>query len=114
MMEKIGRESDKFMLRMPDGMRDRIKASAEDNKRSMNAEIIVGLSMYLGITDERETDLSDPHNFDLTGLPKEAQLRRIVEGSAKQMYRELTIWLDGPDAHISDPPDSLPPFRNEE
>jgi hypothetical protein len=110
MMEKIGRESDKFMLRMPDGMRDRIKASAEDNKRSMNAEIIVGLS----ITDERETDLSDPHNFNLSGLPKEAQLRRIVEGSAKQMYRELTIWLDGPDADISDPPDSLPPFRNEE
>ncbi len=114
MMEKIGRESDKFMLRMPDGMRDRIKASAEDNKRSMNAEIIVGLSMYLGITDERETDLSDPHNFDLTGLPKEAQLRRIGEGSAKKMYREWPVWLDGPDADISDPPDSLPPFRNEE
>jgi hypothetical protein len=101
MMEKIGRESDKFMLRMPDGMRDRIKASAEDNKRSMNAEIIVGLS-------------SDRHNFNLAGFPKEAQLRRIVEGSARQMFRELKIALDSPDADISDPPDLLPPFRNEE
>lgn len=35
--------SDKFMLRLPDGMRDRIKASAEKSNRSMNAEIIAAL-----------------------------------------------------------------------
>jgi hypothetical protein len=116
MMEKTGRESDKFMLRMPDGVRDRIKASAEDNKRSMNAEINVALSMYLGIIDEQETDFSDPRNFSLGGLPKEEQLRRIVEGSAKMMYRELKIALDRPDADITDlpAPDSFPPYGNEE
>lgn len=32
--------ADKFMLRMPEGMRDRLKAEAELNKRSMNAEIL--------------------------------------------------------------------------
>ncbi|WP_091946892.1 Arc family DNA-binding protein [Methylorubrum salsuginis] len=32
--------ADKFMLRMPDGLRDRLKAEAESNNRSMNAEII--------------------------------------------------------------------------
>ncbi|MFC3057869.1 Arc family DNA-binding protein [Paenirhodobacter populi] len=32
--------SDKFMLRLPDGMRDRIKAASEANNRSMNAEIV--------------------------------------------------------------------------
>lgn len=31
---------DQYMLRLPDGMRDRIKASAEANGRSMNAEIV--------------------------------------------------------------------------
>lgn len=31
---------DKFMLRLPDGMRERIKRAAEGNNRSMNAEII--------------------------------------------------------------------------
>lgn len=31
---------DKFVLRLPDGMRDRIKAAAEANSRSMNAEIV--------------------------------------------------------------------------
>ena len=35
--------ADKFMLRMPEGMRDRIAAEAEKNKRSMNAEIIARL-----------------------------------------------------------------------
>ena len=37
------RESDRFMLRLPDGMRDRIKAAAEANNRSMNAEIVAAL-----------------------------------------------------------------------
>lgn len=34
---------DQYMLRMPDGMRDRIKAAAEANNRSMNAEIVATL-----------------------------------------------------------------------
>lgn len=35
--------ADKFMLRMPEGMRDRLKAEAEANNRSMNAEIVARL-----------------------------------------------------------------------
>ena len=35
--------TDKFMLRMPDGMRDRIRAAAEANNRSMNSEILATL-----------------------------------------------------------------------
>ena len=34
---------DKFVLRLPDGMRDRIKRAAEANNRSMNAEIVATL-----------------------------------------------------------------------
>jgi len=41
MTEKENRSlTDKFMLRLPDGMRERIKASADANNRSMNAEIV--------------------------------------------------------------------------
>lgn len=36
-------KQDQFMLRMPDGMRDRIKRVAEANGRSMNAEIVAAL-----------------------------------------------------------------------
>lgn len=37
------RLADKFMLRMPDGMRDLISKKAEENHRSMNSEIIARL-----------------------------------------------------------------------
>ena len=37
------RESEKFVLRLPAGMRDRINAAATRNMRPMNAEIVVVL-----------------------------------------------------------------------
>lgn len=40
MVGPTGRESDKFMLRLPEGMRDRIRAEGDKNGRSMNAEIV--------------------------------------------------------------------------
>ena len=43
MATQAGRDSDKFMLRLPDGMRKRIKTEAEANRRSMNAEIVARL-----------------------------------------------------------------------
>ena len=41
---KTGRESDKFPLRLPEGMRDKIRCEADSNNRSMNAEIVFQLS----------------------------------------------------------------------
>lgn len=34
---------DRFMVRLPDGMRDKIKAAAQASKRNMNGEIIARL-----------------------------------------------------------------------
>jgi hypothetical protein len=45
-MAAVNRESDKFVLRLPDGLRDRIKRAAESNRRSMNAEIVATLESY--------------------------------------------------------------------
>ena len=42
-MKQTTAESDKFMLRLPDGMRDQLKAVAAENGRSMNAEIVIRL-----------------------------------------------------------------------
>lgn len=39
-------EANKFMLRLPGDMRDRIKADAAKNHRSMNAEILYRLEEY--------------------------------------------------------------------
>jgi hypothetical protein len=48
-------KQDKFMLRFPDGMRDRIREEAEANGRSMNAEIVYRLAQTLGL-DEQLSD----------------------------------------------------------
>lgn len=37
------RGSDQYPLRLPEGLRDRIKQTADDNGRSMNAEIVAAL-----------------------------------------------------------------------
>lgn len=45
------RSLDKVIVRLPDGMRDRLKAEAEANKRSMNAEIVARLeASFLSIS----------------------------------------------------------------
>lgn len=54
---------DQYMLRLPDGMRDQIKAAAEANNRSMNAEIVARL-----------TDSFDQARFTIT----ESDARRFA------------------------------------
>lgn len=44
MASQAGRESDKFMLRLPDGMREQVRVAAELNGRSMNSEIVARLA----------------------------------------------------------------------
>lgn len=39
----VTRESDRFIVRLPDGMRDRLSASARESGRSMNAEVVARL-----------------------------------------------------------------------
>ena len=46
-MSETRANSDKFMLRLPDGMREQIKEIADKNGRSMNAEIVEALSVWV-------------------------------------------------------------------
>lgn len=41
---KIGRDAEKFLVRLPDGLREQIKATADENLRSMNSEIVFRLA----------------------------------------------------------------------
>jgi predicted DNA-binding protein len=54
-----GRDSEKFNLRLPDGMRERIADAAKENGRSMNSEIIARLeaSFDEGGLSERFSEL---------------------------------------------------------
>ena len=47
---------DKFIARLPDGLRERLKTAANRNKRSMNAELIHALELHL-TTEEYNVDL---------------------------------------------------------
>ena len=46
-MTKPKAEADKFIVRMPDGMRDRIARLAKDQGRSMNAQVVAMLEKGL-------------------------------------------------------------------
>ena len=46
------RTADQFVVRLPDGMRDRIAELAKQNNRSMNAEIVKRLEWALTLTGE--------------------------------------------------------------
>lgn len=55
------REQDKFVIRLPDGLRPQIAITARNNQRSMNGEIIIRLQRSLiqeQIRDEQEKIIS--------------------------------------------------------
>lgn len=51
--ESVSRSLDKYILRLPDGMRERIRERAMANRRSMNAEIVHYLDDALGAQEEK-------------------------------------------------------------
>lgn len=72
MTAPTNRESDKFMLRLPDGMRERLKDEAAKNGRSMNAEIVHHLEEALASAARRR----------LPGVPVgPAQMEAIVQAA---------------------------------
>lgn len=78
--KKPGRGSDQFPLRLPDGMRERIKVAAEANGRSMNAEIIERLTTTFM---DDEFTVASP-NFDkllqvVADIAAEKATRRMIE-----------------------------------
>ena len=88
---------DQYMLRLPDGMRDRIKEAAASNNRSMNAEIVARL----------EASFSPP--LGILNQPMDPEASRLMSAGARLMSRLVNL----PDeqfhaviAMIADAPDS--------
>lgn len=46
------RDADKYIVRLPDGMRERIRQQAASNRRSMNAEIVHCLEQTIDLESE--------------------------------------------------------------
>lgn len=78
MSEEPRQPQDKYILRMPDGMRDKLKAEAEHNKRSLNAEIVGRL------------ELSLEHFHELSAIGMGQFVRRLeanIEASERMAFR---------------------------
>lgn len=69
--------ADKYLLRLPEGMRDRIAESAKANNRSMNAEIVARLeSSY------------EPNNLTSLSWP---ELFKVLRAEAKKLGATISI-----------------------
>jgi hypothetical protein len=80
-VSRPGRGSDQFPLRLPDGMRERLKDEAEQNSRSMNAEIVARLEQTL--------------SPDLLKLIEDLQHKKLLAEVRAEVYGELVKALIG-------------------
>ena len=85
----VGRGSDQFMLRLPDGMRDFIAEIAERNGRSMNAEIITALAHYIAYFSP---DKAVPAG--MSEVMNDAMVERIRRGQVQNSVREMGLKLE--------------------
>lgn len=92
---------DKYVLRLPDGMRDRIKLAAEKNNRSMNAEIVAAL-------EEKFPPLFSLDAFveewvkKIIATPDRTAQERMIEQAFEVIQAgnpEWYIWLSEPEEH---------------
>ncbi|NEH87748.1 Arc family DNA-binding protein [Rhizobium leguminosarum] len=90
------REQDKFMLRLPAGLRERIKEAATRNGRSMNAEIVSTLEVaYPPKTIDIE-NLTDFLSSLASEAPHEERLAYIdqVNEAMAKMKEPWTVHVD--------------------
>lgn len=91
--ESPSRTQDKFMLRMPEGMRDRIKEQAGRYNRSMNAQIVHALQGYFDDSDwhdahlkQMESEIADIEN---EVLPTKEEIEENDE-SMQEYYNKIS------------------------
>ncbi|WP_370194369.1 MULTISPECIES: Arc family DNA-binding protein [Aurantimonas] len=90
--------AERFQVRMPDGLRDRLRQAAEANKRSMNAEIVARL-------DASFDDL-EPIDDAKASLRDVLQSQREVRKALLQMSattRELSAIVYGRNRSVASP-----------
>jgi plasmid stability protein len=81
-------KADKFVVRMPDGMRDQITALADSHHRSMNSEIVARLQDSIAAEDPRRAGIC---HTDLTSEEKSIVLavRELSRGKRKALLTLL-------------------------
>lgn len=83
------RNCDKFVVRLPDGLRDRLTAQAEANFRSANQEYVMGLTWWLDQQEKQEALLQ--------GIEVELGRLRRLKPNQNHMYALDALLRDYPD-----------------
>lgn len=108
MSKTPAREQAQVNIRIPDDLRELIKAAAARNNRSMNAEITHVLSAAYFYIDESSPDLNAipdyEGDYDPSDYPNAAQrspemqaaMREMVEKIKADTERRFVEWLWGP------------------
>jgi len=80
-------------VRMPDGMRDRLKAAASENKRSMNAEIVARIEGSFGREDAMRdaAETLAAHNGDMDAAYGYVRPSEVTEVIAQAMGEAMAI-----------------------
>ena len=78
------RTADKFVVRLPDGMRERIADVARNHHRSMNSEIIARLEQSMLQEGALDVDLSLRHDSPEQSLHERELLQRFRQLSRRQ------------------------------
>lgn len=104
MSEKQVRDYDKFMLRLPEGMRESIAERAKENGRSMNSEIVQILQDALesgNRTDEENERLASEaidrayeREMSLLSAGDLEEWKKAIEENTK-MLNSITVKLKG-------------------
>ncbi|WP_054304666.1 Arc family DNA-binding protein [Gemmobacter sp. LW-1] len=81
------RESDKFVLRLPDGMRDRIKAAADANNRSMNAEIVATLEEKYPPLHGSISEVMLAAITAMGGGKSDDEIKQVIENAKEQLSK---------------------------
>ena len=97
MNERTPQSKDKFIVRLPDGLRDRIKIVADANGRSMNSEVVAVLEERFPAPFGDE--VTDPGAQFLRGLAAEIRAND-PDGGSKAAIQADTYERLAYDLHI--------------
>jgi hypothetical protein len=93
------KKQDQFIVRLPEGMRDKIKLAAEKSNRSMNAEIVLRLTESLRDRKEVSDDPLDNEKRFLQMRLQEVEARLMMDQSNVHQIRLQLEQLNEKQAH---------------
>jgi plasmid stability protein len=97
MTDRKPQDQEKFIVRLPEGMRERIKAHADQNGRSMNAEIVATLEAAYPAVDHVIAALDEFVRLLTPGLP-EQERTVIFDHVMRGAYAAFNVAMDNIEA----------------